>query len=439
MPVVTTEQRGLVSIIRIDRPEKLNAISAAVAVELQQAFQAFDASDQRVAILSAAGERAFTSGADVTDLPELWRAIPTVGFDTDKPIIAATSGWCVGGGIVIVMMCDLMVSTESTMFYYPEAKLGVTGGMISSLVSRMPHKLAMEIMLLGAKVTARRAYDVGFVNRVVPNGQHEAEALAMANEMLELGAAGDRRAEAPGEPGAAGRTGGANGRDQPDAGPGAHERGHAGRHPRPSRTPQARFPRTLRVRRPSLISTTTTLPARSTPAADGSGTASTGREGSTISPSHGVVGSNRRCAAGYLGPPRRDGEWLGDRRRGRGGRKRCQQAAANDCGRNQPTDHLDPPARPCRDRGCVAKQPCGAMNCRANRVAQGMHQGGSAVHHRRGRVMNDSPADDRHGSCLRRLRATGRGRLRRHAYNRHSPRTLIWIKVCSKTRDMSFF
>ena len=80
MSVVTTEQRGLVSIIRINRPEKLNAISSGVAVELQQAFQAFDASDQRVAILSATGERAFTSGADVTDLPELWRAIPTVGF-----------------------------------------------------------------------------------------------------------------------------------------------------------------------------------------------------------------------------------------------------------------------------------------------------------------------------------------------------------------------
>jgi len=185
MSVVTTEQRGQVSIIRINRPEKLNAISSGVAVELQQAFEAFDASDQRVAILSAAGERAFTSGADVTDLPELWRAIPTVGFATDKPIIAATSGWCVGGGIVMVMMCDLMVSTENTIFYYPEAKLGITGGMISSLVSRMPHKLAMEMMLLGTKVSAQRAYDVGFVNRVVPNGQHETEALAMANELLD--------------------------------------------------------------------------------------------------------------------------------------------------------------------------------------------------------------------------------------------------------------
>ncbi len=171
--------------IRINRPEKLNAISSAVAIELQQAFHTFDASAQRVAILSAVGERAFTSGADVTDLPELWRVIPTVGFKTDKPIIAATSGWCIGGGIVMVMMCDLMVSTESTVFYYPEAKLGVTGGMISSLVSRMPHKLAMEMMLLCSKVSAQRAYEVGFVNRVVPNGQHETAALEMANEMLD--------------------------------------------------------------------------------------------------------------------------------------------------------------------------------------------------------------------------------------------------------------
>ena len=185
MSVVTTEQRGAVSIIRINRPERLNAISSAVAVELQQAFLAFDASDQRVAILSAVGERAFTSGADVNDLPELWRAIPGVGFRTDKPVIAATSGWVVGGGIVMVMMCDLMVSTEDTIFYYPEARIGVTGGMISSLVSRMPHKLAMEMMLLCSKIPASRAYEVGFVNRVVPNGMHEAEALAMAEQILD--------------------------------------------------------------------------------------------------------------------------------------------------------------------------------------------------------------------------------------------------------------
>ena len=163
MSVVTVEQKGLISIVRINRPEKVNAISSGVVVALQQALQAFDASDQRVAIMSAVGDRAFTSGADVTDLPELWRAIPDVGFHTDKPVIAATSGWCVGGGVVMVMMmmvmmCGLMVSTtEDTVVYYPEPKLGVTAETISSLVSRMPHKLVIEIMLLASKVSARRA------------------------------------------------------------------------------------------------------------------------------------------------------------------------------------------------------------------------------------------------------------------------------------------
>lgn len=186
MPAVTIEDRGAISINRINRPECLNAIGQAVAVEMQLAFKAFDADpDKRVAILSAAGTRAFSSGTDVNDLPELWRAIPNVGFHTDKPIIAATAGWVVGGGIVMVMMCDLMDSTEDTQFYYPEARLGTTAGGISSLVARMPHKLAMEVMLLGSKVSAQRAYDVGFVNRVVPNGEHETEALAMAEQLLE--------------------------------------------------------------------------------------------------------------------------------------------------------------------------------------------------------------------------------------------------------------
>jgi enoyl-CoA hydratase/carnithine racemase len=185
MPVVTVEAQDKISIIRINRPDKLNAISSGVAIELQAAFETFDRSDQRVAILSAAGDRAFTAGADVNDLPELWRCIPNVGFKTSKPIIAAVGGWCVGGGIVLVMMCDLLVAAENTQFYYPEAKLGLTGGMISSLVSRMPHHLAMEVMLLGAKIPARRAYEVGFVNRVVASGTQEAEALAMARELLD--------------------------------------------------------------------------------------------------------------------------------------------------------------------------------------------------------------------------------------------------------------
>ena len=77
MSAVTVETKGAISIIRINRPERLNAINQDVAVELQCAFKAFDADDtQRVAVLSSVGERAFSSGADVSNLPELWRAIP---------------------------------------------------------------------------------------------------------------------------------------------------------------------------------------------------------------------------------------------------------------------------------------------------------------------------------------------------------------------------
>jgi enoyl-CoA hydratase/carnithine racemase len=84
----------------------------------------------------------------------------------------------------MVMMCDLVVSSEDTIFTYPEARIGLTGGMIASLVTRMPHKVAMELMLLGRKITAQRAYEVGFINEVVPNGKHEEAALAMAEELV---------------------------------------------------------------------------------------------------------------------------------------------------------------------------------------------------------------------------------------------------------------
>jgi len=186
MSVVSVEERGPVSIISIDRPEKLNAINKQVAIDLQQAFAAFDRSAQRVAILTGAGGRAFSAGADVTDLPELWRCVPTVGIATDKPIIAAVSGWCIGGGLVMAMMCDLLVATEDAKFSYPEGKVGITGGMIAGLAARIPHKIAMEMMLVGEPMGAERAYQAGLVNKVVANGKEIEEALAFAHRIVDL-------------------------------------------------------------------------------------------------------------------------------------------------------------------------------------------------------------------------------------------------------------
>jgi enoyl-CoA hydratase len=78
------------------------------------------------------------------------------------------------------MTCDLMVSADTTKFMYPEAKVGVFGGLMPGIVSRMPHKVAMELLLLGEEVSAKRAYDVGFVNKVVPLGEERKEARRMA-------------------------------------------------------------------------------------------------------------------------------------------------------------------------------------------------------------------------------------------------------------------
>jgi enoyl-CoA hydratase len=186
MSVVTVETRGTVTIIAINRPEKLNAINKQVAIDLQQAFAEFDRSAQRVAILTGAGGRAFSSGADVTDLPELWRCVPTVGITTEKPIIAAVAGWCIGGGLVMAMMCDLLVAAENARFSYPEGKVGITGGMIAGLAARIPHKIAMEMMLVGEPIDAQRAYQAGLANKIVANGREVEEAIAYAEKIVGL-------------------------------------------------------------------------------------------------------------------------------------------------------------------------------------------------------------------------------------------------------------
>lgn len=172
-----------VTLFTIDRPQRRNAICSQTAIDLQNAFAEFDASEQRVAVITGRGDIAFSAGADVNDVPELWRCIPTAGISTEKPVIGAIAGWCVGGAVVLAAMCDLLVVADNTKFSYPEAKLGLTHGMIATLAGRLPHKVAMEIIMLGTTIEAQRAYDVGFVNRVVPTGQQVDAALAMAREL----------------------------------------------------------------------------------------------------------------------------------------------------------------------------------------------------------------------------------------------------------------
>ena len=86
----------------------------------------------------------------------------------DKPVVGAVAGWVVGGGMVLTTMCDILIAADNARFSYPEVKVGFTGGIISALATRIPHKIAMELLLVGEAIDAQRAYEVGYVNKVVP-------------------------------------------------------------------------------------------------------------------------------------------------------------------------------------------------------------------------------------------------------------------------------
>ena len=184
MSVVTYDSSDNIAVIAINRPEKRNALSVAVVEELAQAWRRFNVGDDRVAVLTATGDQNFTVGADLNDIPhDLLRAVPGIGVEVEKPIVGAVAGWVVGGGFVLANQCDLLVAADNATFLYPEAKVGFSGGLICSLAARIPHKIAMEVLLVGEALSAQRAYEVGFVNRIVPVGEQRKAALDYARKL----------------------------------------------------------------------------------------------------------------------------------------------------------------------------------------------------------------------------------------------------------------
>ena len=182
---VKYESRDGIAVITLNRPEKRNAINNEVALGLRSAFERLNTGEDRVGIITHAGEH-FTGGADIKGPPEDFPGcVPNVGVMLQKPLIAAVGGWVVGGGIVIVQMCDLCVSANDAKFMFPEAKVGFTGAVIAGLAARIPHKVAMELMLVGDVISAERMYQVGLVNKLVPAGQQLEGALEYARRLAE--------------------------------------------------------------------------------------------------------------------------------------------------------------------------------------------------------------------------------------------------------------
>jgi enoyl-CoA hydratase/carnithine racemase len=177
------ESRDGIAIITLNRPEKRNAINNDMALALRASWLRLNASDDRVGIVTHAGEH-FTGGADIKSPPEDFPAcVPNVGVKLDKPLIAAVGGWVVGGGMVIVQMCDLCIAADDARFAFPEARVGFTGALVAGLAARIPHKVAMELMLLGEPIGAQRMYEVGLVNKLAQPGLQLEVALGYAQKL----------------------------------------------------------------------------------------------------------------------------------------------------------------------------------------------------------------------------------------------------------------
>ena len=174
MGLVKVESSEGITTITMARADKRNALNQAICDGLYEAYAPSRRATTRSPSCRPTARPFASAPTSRSRRPPCGRPCRDVSHKLTKPVIAATQGWVIGGAICMVMTCDLMVSADTTRFMYPEAKVGVFGGLMPGIVSRMPHKVAMELLLLGEEISVKRAYDVGFVNKVVPLGEERA-------------------------------------------------------------------------------------------------------------------------------------------------------------------------------------------------------------------------------------------------------------------------
>ncbi len=191
---ILTSTEDQIGIVTLNRPTVLNALSHDLMDELVKALEEFDRDDNIRVIILTGSERAFAAGADIKEMSDE-TTISIMNKDrfatwdrvrcTKKPIIAAVSGFALGGGCELVMTCDMIVASETAQFGQPEINIGVIPGAggtqrLTRVVGK--HK-AMEIILTGRSITAHEAHAMGLVNRVVPVELYLDEAKALAKEI----------------------------------------------------------------------------------------------------------------------------------------------------------------------------------------------------------------------------------------------------------------
>ncbi len=179
-----------VRIVRIDQGHVRNAINPSTAQRLNDDFLAFEADpDAKVAVLYG-DEQAFCAGANLKDLPDLRPSGPLgpTRLQLSKPVIAAIEGWCVAGGFELAAWCDLRVCGEGARFGCLERRWGVP--LVDGGTYRLPRIVglgrALDLILTGREVDASEAYDIGFANRVVPDGDALDASVALAEQIAAL-------------------------------------------------------------------------------------------------------------------------------------------------------------------------------------------------------------------------------------------------------------
>jgi len=192
--LIQTESRGRVGLIRLNRPEARNALNNQLVHELMDALEAFDRDAQIGAMVVTGSEKVFAAGADIKEMAGKSAAemldsgfIQAFGRITTihKPVIAAVSGWALGGGCELALACDVVVASESASFGQPEITIGVIPG--AGGTQRLPRlvgkHLAMEMILNNRVLSAQEALQFGIVNRLVPAERCLDEAIALASEI----------------------------------------------------------------------------------------------------------------------------------------------------------------------------------------------------------------------------------------------------------------
>jgi enoyl-CoA hydratase len=191
---ILTETHGRVGLVTLNRPEAMNALNPIILRELMEALETFDADETIGAMVVTGTEKVFAAGADIKEMAaaseEQMRQSPFINsFDRirqiKKPVIAAVSGWALGGGCELAMSCDMIVASEKAKFGQPEITIGVIPGAggTQRLTLAVGKAIAMEMVLNNRTLTAQEAVQFGLVNRVTSVESYLQAALSLAEEV----------------------------------------------------------------------------------------------------------------------------------------------------------------------------------------------------------------------------------------------------------------